>query len=87
LVNHDEGHDFEPWTANAAVQLIAGVGSPEAGRRLGPYKIAALVGARGMGEEYRARDTRLKRDVAIKICAVRFSERFEREGRVTASLN
>ena len=38
-----------------------------AGTRLGPYEIVALVGAGGMGEVYRARDTRLNRDVAIKV--------------------
>src|SRR5262249_17542752 len=40
-----------------------------------------------MGEVYKARDTRLKRDLAIKICSAQFSERFEREARVVASLN
>ena len=38
------------------------------GARLGPYKIAAPLGAGGMGEVYRARDTKLNRDVAIKVC-------------------
>jgi len=40
-----------------------------------------------MGEVYKARDTRLKREVAVKICSEQFSERFEREARVIASLN
>src|SRR5260370_13529808 len=40
-----------------------------------------------MGEGYKARDTRLQREVAIKVCAAQFSERFEREARVIASLN
>src|SRR5580658_7914078 len=57
------------------------------GTRLGPYEIAAQIGAGGMGEVYRALDTRLRREVAIKICAERFSERFEREARTIASLN
>src|SRR6202049_4141032 len=57
------------------------------GDRLGPYEILAAIGAGGMGEVYRATDTRLHREVAIKVSAERFSERFEREARVVASLN
>src|SRR6202162_2420300 len=55
--------------------------------KLGPYEILAPIGAGGMGEVYRARDPRLGRDVAIKVSAARFSERFEREARAVASLN
>jgi serine/threonine protein kinase/Tfp pilus assembly protein PilF len=58
-----------------------------AGDKLGPYEILALLGAGGMGEVYRARDPRLKRDVAIKISAHQFSERFEREAQAIAALN
>jgi len=58
-----------------------------AGDKLGPYEILAPLGAGGMGEVYRARDTRLNRDVAIKISAQQFSERFEREARAIAALN
>src|SRR5579862_1211823 len=57
------------------------------GTRLGPYEILAPIGKGGMGEVYRATDTRLHRDVAIKVSAARFSERFEREARAIASLN
>src|SRR5246127_4970541 len=57
------------------------------GDRLGPYEILAPVGAGGMGEVYKARDTRLDRIVAIKISAAQFSERFEREARAVAALN
>jgi serine/threonine protein kinase len=57
------------------------------GARLGPYEILSLVGAGGMGEVYRATDTRLDREVAIKVSAARFSERFEKEARLIASLN
>jgi len=57
------------------------------GTRLGPYEILAPVGAGGMGEVYRARDTRLGRDVAIKVSKDQFSERFEHEARAVAALN
>ncbi|HXT74273.1 MAG TPA: protein kinase [Candidatus Angelobacter sp.] len=67
--------------------------SLEAGTRLGPYEIHAPIGAGGMGEVYRARDTRLGRDVAIKILPAHLTEkadarqRFEREARAVSSLN
>jgi serine/threonine-protein kinase len=61
--------------------------SLSAGTRLGPYEIVAPIGAGGMGEVYRARDTRLNREVAIKISAERFSDRFEREAHSIAALN
>ncbi len=57
------------------------------GARLGPYEILAPIGAGGMGEVYKARDTRLDRTVAIKVSKEAFSERFEREARVAGSLN
>jgi eukaryotic-like serine/threonine-protein kinase len=63
-----------------------------AGKRLGPYEILSAVGAGGMGEVYRARDTRLDRIVAIKILPDRLAdraelrERFEREPRTMGSL-
>src|SRR5438874_9317948 len=57
------------------------------GARLGPYEILSPIGAGGMGEVYKARDTRLDRTVAIKICTEQFSERFEREARAVAALN
>jgi serine/threonine protein kinase len=64
-----------------------------AGSKLGPYEILSPLGAGGMGEVFRARDTRLGRDVAIKIFPERFSgrpelrERFEREARTISALN
>src|SRR4051812_14646721 len=57
------------------------------GRKLGRYHVISRLGAGGMGEVYKARDTLLKRDVAIKISPVHLSERFEREARVVAALN
>ena len=57
------------------------------GTRLGPYEITGPLGAGGMGEVYRARDTRLDRSVAIKLCAAEFSERFEREAHAISALN
>src|SRR5215510_2650728 len=57
------------------------------GSQLGPYEIVAPVGAGGMAEVYKARDTRLDRVVAVKIAKESFSERFEREARAVAALN
>ena len=57
------------------------------GARLGPYEILNPIGAGGMGEVYKARDTRLDRTVAIKVSKEAFSERFEREARAVAALN
>ncbi len=63
------------------------------GTKLGPYEIQSAIGAGGMGEVYRARDTRLGRDVAIKVLPQHLSshpvrkERFEREARAISSLN
>jgi serine/threonine-protein kinase len=63
------------------------------GTRLGPYEILAAVGAGGMGEVYRARDSRLARDVAIKVLPPAFADeplrrrRFEQEARAIAALN
>ena len=64
-----------------------------AGTRLGPYEILSALGAGGMGEVYRARDTKLNRDVALKVLPPAFTAdtdrvaRFEREARLLASLN
>jgi serine/threonine protein kinase len=58
-----------------------------AGTRLGPHEILALIGEGGMGEVYKARDTRLNRIVAIKTSKEQFSERFEREANAVAALN
>src|SRR5438477_5910851 len=63
------------------------------GSRLGAYEVVAQIGAGGMGEVYRARDTKLGRDVALKILPAAFATdvnrlaRFKREAQVLASLN
>ena len=54
---------------------------------MGPYEILAPIGAGGMGEVYKGRDTRLNRIVAVKVAKEKFSERFEREARSIAALN
>ena len=64
-----------------------------AGTKIGPYEVVALIGEGGMGQVYKARDTRLGRDVAIKILPAAFSSdverlrRFEQEARAAAALN
>jgi serine/threonine protein kinase len=58
-----------------------------AGAKLGPYEILAAIGKGGMGEVWKARDTRLDRIVAIKFCAAEFSERFGSEAKAIAALN
>jgi serine/threonine protein kinase len=63
------------------------------GTKLGPYEIQTLIGKGGMGEVYRARDTKLKREVALKVLPEVFARdpgrmiRFQREAEVLASLN
>src|SRR5579863_5318607 len=57
------------------------------GAKLGPYELVCAIGKGGMGEVWKARDPRLNRDVAIKVSAARFRERFEREARAVAALN
>src|ERR1700682_1206460 len=63
------------------------------GTRLGPYEVVAPLGAGGMGEVYRARDTRLDRSVAVKVLPAEFASRadfrarFEREAKTISSLN
>jgi tRNA A-37 threonylcarbamoyl transferase component Bud32/dienelactone hydrolase len=99
LTAHDQAADmFEPPRVAASAFARVGVTLPSAaphlmpGRRLGPYEVVETIGAGGMGEVYRARDTRLDRDVAIKVLpaalvadAVRRA-RFVQEARAASAL-
>ena len=73
--------------------IIARTMAIVSGTKLGPYEIQSPLGAGGMGEVYRARDTRLDRDVAIKVLSGHFvsspslKERFEREARTISQLS
>ena len=88
-----EGFLEEPALAMVAKMTSDPAVSMLTGRRLGVYEVRELLGAGGMGEVYRARDTRLGRDVAIKILPRVFTPdperlaRFEREARMLAALN
>ena len=72
-----------------AADLIADVADPPItpGCQIGPYKIEASIGEGGMGQVFRARDTRLSRSVAIKICKEEFIDRFEQEARSIAVIS
>ena len=65
----------------------------QSGSHIGPYEILAPIGAGGMGEVYRSRDTKLKREVAVKVLPAEFSRdperlhRFRREAEILATLN
>jgi Tol biopolymer transport system component len=93
-----EGVSSTGFLEQPALQVAAGLvtsarRAPLTGQRLGVYSITALLGRGGMGEVYRARDTRLGREVAIKVLPPALTAhpdrlaRFEREARVLASLN
>jgi hypothetical protein len=94
LLAHDSVGDFLEPTPDSRGTLSGGPPSRSLiGRRLGPYIVDAQLGAGGMGEVFRARDVRLKRDVALKILPDAFANdperlaRFEREAETLASLN
>jgi eukaryotic-like serine/threonine-protein kinase len=89
LLAHDGGASF---LSTPAVANSVG-GGPRFGQALGPYVISVQIGEGGMGEVYRALDTKLNRDVALKILPTAFAldpdrlARFKREAEVLASLN
>jgi eukaryotic-like serine/threonine-protein kinase len=92
--SHSGDHALTHGAVTAAAALVSDIGqSVLIGRRIGAYQILGPLGTGGMGEVYRARDTRLGREVAIKILPRAFTAdadrlaRFEREARVLASLN
>ncbi len=95
LLQQRSGGEFleRPAALNAAELLAPGILDDAtlteipAGARLGPYGIEGKLGEGGMGEVFRAVDTRLGRAVAIKIAREQFTERFEREARAISSLN
>jgi serine/threonine protein kinase/Tol biopolymer transport system component len=76
-----------PAWEGAASLLESTVAQITPGTQLGPYRIEATLGAGGMGEVFRATDTRLHRGVAIKISHEKFSARFEREAQAISALN
>ena len=92
---------WQPWTASTPVTCSIFISywrtkastALTSGTRLGPYQIASPIGAGGMGEVYKAKDTRLDRIVAIKVLPTELShneelpQRFEREARAVSSLN
>lgn len=86
LLDHAESQDgFLEGSPLGALQAPAA--ELDAGTMLGRFRILEHVGRGGMGDVYKANDTRLGRVVALKICRERFTERFEREARAIASLS
>src|SRR2546430_1608681 len=96
LALDDDAKDFMEFPA---LELAAGLIAQEpehsirTGTRLGPYEIVSSLGKGGMGEVYRARDTKLRREVAVKILPKEFAQdqervgRFQRESELLAALN
>lgn len=92
LTSSEEDDGFLETPAAQVLDRSRAIGLLE-GRRFGPYELSACIGAGGMGEVYKARDTRLNRTVAIKVLPAHLAadppsrERFEREARAVASLD
>jgi serine/threonine protein kinase/Tol biopolymer transport system component len=92
LTHAPEASAFLRDPVGAAAAAVLDQCSPRIGSRIGQYELGARLGKGGMGEVYRARDTKLNRDVAIKVLSAEFTTdrdrlaRFEREARLLASL-
>ena len=87
LKNHDQVGDSFLQAPEALREAFRQRKPLAVGESLGPYEIVARIGAGGMGEVYKARDTRLNRIVAVKVSKAEFSQRFEREAKAVAALN
>ena len=85
LLAQDSGPMERPVLAVAAQLLADSAWTP--GTQVGPYQIVSRLGEGGMGEVFKARDTRLGREVAIKTAHEEFSGRFQREARAISALN
>ena len=81
IAAHEQGNSSFLKTAAVESEVL------KSGTKLGWYEIVAPIGSGGMGQVYRAMDTRLKRTVAIKVAKENFGERFEHEARAIAALN
>jgi eukaryotic-like serine/threonine-protein kinase len=84
LAQKSAGNIFDQPVFNPADSTMTQVA---VGSRMGPYRIESLLGQGGMGDVFRATDTRLGREVAVKISQERFTDRFEREARAIAAVN
>jgi len=94
LLEHQSEHFMEePAVEMAAEGLVKDQVQALVGKQMGSYKILSLLGKGGMGEVYRALDTQLEREVAIKVLPAEFTQdperlaRFEREAKLLAALN
>jgi serine/threonine protein kinase len=93
LKQEAQGESFLEVPAIESMPITMGIGTSLLGRTVGPYRIVSPLGAGGMGEVYRAHDSKLGRDVAIKTLPDKFAHdperlaRLRREARTLASLN